>query len=129
MASILDDVKKALGVPQSVTQFDIDIIMHINSEFSVLHQVGIGPIQGFAIEDSATLWGSFLSDNLTLNFVKSYVVIAVRLVFDPPQSSFTVESMTKKRDEYLWRINVARENALITGATPEMEFVFDGGAP
>lgn len=107
MDSILTSVKKMLGIPEEYEQFDMDIIMHINSVFMILTQLGVGPEEGFAIADKTDEWDDFIGDNVLLELVKSYVYLKVRLIFDPPQSSSIIEAMNRQINEFEWRINVA----------------------
>ena len=111
-SSILNDTKKVLGVDEEATEFDTDIIMHINAVFATLHQLGIGPIQGFRIEDNTVKWDAFLGDDARLNSVKTYVYLSVRLSFDPPATSFVIASMKEQIQELEWRLNVVREGAV-----------------
>lgn len=106
--SILTSVKKILGIVEDDTSFDVDIVLHINSVFSILEQVGIGPVDGFMIEDAEPTWDDFVTDR-RLNSVKTYVYLRVRLLFDPPSTSFVIESMNKQISELEWRLNVVRE--------------------
>ena len=106
MNSILTSVKKAMGIAPEYTHFDPDIIMHINSVFLTLEQLGVGPKEGFAIEDEQDEWSDFIGDNKLLNAVKSWTYLKVRLLFDPPQSSAAVESINRMIKEFEWRINV-----------------------
>jgi hypothetical protein len=111
--SILISTKKILGIDAAYTAFDVDIITHINSVFSTLNQLGIGPIQGFAIQDATDLWTDFLAeDDLKMNAVKSYMYLRVRLLFDPPTASYMITSMKEQIMELEWRLNVVREYAL-----------------
>lgn len=107
--SILDTVKKVVGLSSSDMSFDDVIIMHTNSAFSTLTQLGIGPEDGFEIEDSIPTWDSFIPEKPKFNFIKSYVYLRVRLLFDPPQTSFTIDAMNNQLEEFEWRINVLRE--------------------
>ena len=107
--SILESTKAAMGIVPEYDAFDNQLIMLINSAFSTLSQLGIGPDDGFAIEDSSTTWDEFLNGKRILNFVIQYVHIYVRLGFDPPQNSFAVQSMKQQLDELTWRINVQAE--------------------
>jgi hypothetical protein len=107
--SILETVKKVLGIEASYNVFDQDILLHTNSVFSDLNQLGIGPDDGFAIEDTNATWSDFLGDDKRKNNVKTYVCLRVRLVFDPPTTSFAIDSMKKQVEELEWRINVYRE--------------------
>lgn len=107
MTSILTSVKKMLGIAEEYAHFDSDIIMHINSVFAILTQLGVGPKEGFFIEDDTTSWSDFIQSNSLLNPVKSYMYLKVKLLFDPPLSSSVIESMNRLISELEWRINVA----------------------
>lgn len=107
--SILQSVKKSLGIDPSHEFFDSDLIMHINSVFAILLQLGVGPQDGFSIADETSTWQDFLSDNNKLNNVKTYVGLKVKLIFDPPLSSANIESINRLISELEWRINVAAE--------------------
>lgn len=111
MSSILNDTKKLLGLAVDYTHFDTDIIIHINSVFDDLNDLGIGPIAGFAITDSAADWSAFLGESLLLNRVKTYMYLRVRLLFDPPATSFAIEAIEKQIEELEWRLNMRREDA------------------
>lgn len=106
MESILASIKKQLGIAEEYTHFDADIIIHINSVLAILNQLGVGE-QGFSIADSSAVWSDFTSDIAKLQFVKSYVYLKVRLVFDPPTSSAVMEAMNRAISELEWRILVA----------------------
>jgi len=104
--SILMSIKKLLGLNADDKSFDADIIIHINSAFATLNQLGVGKKSGFAISDDSATWESIFGSNLTLNgFIRTYVYLKVRLIFDPPTSSFVVESIKQSISEYEWRIN------------------------
>lgn len=113
MESILTSIKKLLGVPEEYTHFDQDIIMHINSVFMILNQIGIGPEKGFSIVDSFATWEEFLpADNKNFEAVKTYMYLKVKLLFDPPQSSSVMECMKQMINEFEWRLNVEAEQTL-----------------
>lgn len=112
--SILESTKKVLGLPPEYTVFDSDIIMHINSVFTTLNQLGIGPEHGFAIEDSSTTWTSYLGTQLGYSPVKSYMALRVRLLFDPPATSFHITAIKEQIQEFEWRLSVQRENGVTT---------------
>lgn len=107
--SILNSVKKMVGLTEADTSYDLDILAHTNSVFSTLNQLGIGPDDGFEILSDSETWDAFLGSDPRLNFVKTYMFLRVRLLFDPPVNSFTIESINKNIDELEWRINVVRE--------------------
>lgn len=107
--SILTSIKKLIGPTEDDTSFDVDIIMHINSAFFRLNQLGVGPSEGFSITDKTQTWEEFLVARKDLEAVKSYVYQKVRLVFDPPQSSFLVEALKESIKEFEWTINVQAE--------------------
>lgn len=109
--SILDSIKKVLNVGPDDTDFDTDILMHINSVFAVLQQLGIGPETGFYIDGPDQTWTDYLGeDSLHINMVKSYMAAKVRILFDPPVSSAVMESLNRICSEFEWRANVAAEN-------------------
>jgi hypothetical protein len=128
--SILDSVKKVLGLPSDHHEFDEDIIMHINSAFSTLHQLGVGPVQGFEITDNTGLWSTFLGGSLPQNNIRSYMYLSVRMLFDPPTTGYHVEAMKAKISELEWRINVQREGIAWVDPDPSPDIeVLDGGSP
>ena len=109
MDNILSSIKKLLGIPTEETAFDSEIIMHINSVFMILNQLGIGPTNGFTISDDYALWSDFIPDGQNLELVKSYMYMKVRLMFDPPSSSAVLSAMEKSISEFEWRLNVQAE--------------------
>lgn len=109
MDSILTSIKKNLGLAEGYTAFDPDILMYTNSVLATLNQIGVGPAEGFQIEDATATWESFLGTDPRLNTVKAYSVLKVRMLFDPPSTSFAIEAINKQITEFEWRINVFRE--------------------
>lgn len=105
--SILYSVKKVLGIPEDYSYFDLDIIMHINSTFMILSQLGVGPDEGFSITDDSSLWSDYLPQGSNLNLVKSYVYLKVRMLFDPPNSGALMDALKQQINEFEWRLNVA----------------------
>ena len=105
--SILTSIKKMLGVAEDYTEFDEDIITHINSVFLNLTQLGVGPEEGFMIEDDTAVWEDFIDDSIQLQAVKTYMYLKVKLLFDPPLSSSVTESFARMIAELEWRLNVA----------------------
>ena len=111
MESILTSVKNSVGILEGYTQFDAILIMHINSVFSDLAQIGIGPEEGFRIEDDSTIWSDFTDDNLLLNSVISYMYLRVKLLFDPASmGSATLAAYERQIAQWEWRLNVAAES-------------------
>lgn len=109
--SILDSVKKVIGMDPSYEAFDEDIIMHINSQFSKLYNLGVGPkTAAFEIEDNKAKWSDFLQGKTNINMAKTYVYMAVRLIFDPPPTSFGIAAVQKEIEEMGWRLNVLDDN-------------------
>lgn len=109
MESILTSIKKLLGIAEEYKQFDADLIMHINSVFLVLTQLGVGPETGFMIEDDTAEWIDFIAESAQLQAVKSYMYLKVKVLFDPPLSSTTLQSMNNIIAEFEWRIRLAAE--------------------
>lgn len=116
--SILVSVKKTLGIDESYLAFDIDIIMHTNSAFAELNQIGIGPEQGFDIQDASAVWSDFLGTDKRLNSVKTYVYLSVRMIFDPPSTSFLLDAFQKQLEKIAWRLNVLREETAWVSQEP-----------
>lgn len=111
MESILTSIKKLLGITEDYTHFDTDIIIHINSVFMILNQLGIGPANGFSISDKFATWTDFLpEDNKNLEAVKTYMHLKVKMIFDPPMSSAVMEAMKLMISELEWRLNVEAES-------------------
>lgn len=108
--SVLTSIKKLLGIAEEYEHFDADLIMHINSVFSILTQLGVGPSKSFMIEDKSATWKDFISDESKYMLVKSYMHLKVKLLFDPPLSSAVLECYKTQISEYEWRLNVAAEN-------------------
>lgn len=109
MESILTSIKKMLGITERYTIFDADIIMHINSVFATLTQLGVGSSEGFSIEDDDSTWSDFIPEGSKLESVKSYMYLKVRMLFDPPLTSSVLESMNRMASEYEWRLQVAAD--------------------
>ena len=110
MESILTSIKKLLGITEEYEHFDSDIIIHINSVFMILSQIGIGPDQGFVLKDKFQTWNEFIgADDPSLEAVKTYTYLKVRLLFDPPASSIVTEAINRMVSEYEWRLNILAE--------------------
>lgn len=114
MESILTSIKKLLGITEECTDFDVDIIIHINSVFMVLTQIGVGPEEGFAIKDKFSIWADFIPDGY-VESVKTYVYLKVRLLFDPPASSAVMDSLKRQADELEWRLNIEADKTKSDG--------------
>ena len=110
--SILDSIKKNLGIVPEYTAFDDQIILDINAAFSTLHQLGFGPDEGFEITGIDEFWSDIIEEP-RFNFVKSYVCMKVRVMFDPPTSSYALDALNKQISEYEWRI----KSEIETGGT------------
>lgn len=110
MNSILTSIKKAIGPTAQYTHFDPEIIMHINSAFFDLHRLGVGPAEGFIIEDDSATWTDYISDPKKLQAVKTYIYLKVKLVFDNSTlSASVIAAMERQIKEYEWLLNVAAE--------------------
>lgn len=125
--SILISTKKILGIAADYDAFDVDIITHINSAFATLTELGIGPVGGFMIVDETTTWDAYLQYDAKLNAVKSYVYLRVRLLFDPPTTSYLINSLNAQREELEWRLNVIREYEMAPEIAPTIILVTERG--
>ena len=126
--SILKSTKKILSIGDDDPSFDLDIITHINSAFSHLQQLGIGPAAGFQIEDENATWEDFLGTDARLpilNAVKTNVYLQVRYIFDPPQLSHVMQAMERQLQESDWRLNVLREETDWVDPDPPVVEVVD----
>lgn len=105
--SILTSVKKLLGIPATITAFDLDIMIHINTAFSSVCLLGVGPTTPFMITGETEKWTDFSAE--ATNLVKSYVYLFVKLVFDPPQTSFVTAAMERQIKKLEWTMNVIED--------------------
>lgn len=118
--SILDDVKKVLGIESTYTAFDTDVIIHINSALTVLNDLGIGPDEVPVITGSGNTWAELGLPNNQLSMVKSWLYLKVRMAFDPPTMGFHIDAFNKQIEEQEYRLKERRE-ALIPIPTPVSE--------
>ena len=107
---ILSSIKKLLGLNDGVTVFDTDIVIHINTVFANLAQMGVGPQDsegkniGFRISTGDEVWGDFTANDILIENVKTYVYIKVKMVFDPPTSSALIDAYNAQAKELEWRL-------------------------
>lgn len=104
MDSILNTIKKMLGIDADYTQFDTDIIVHINTVLMALTQMGIGPDTGFSIADETSTWSDFIEDMSKVEGIKTYIYIKVKTVFDPSGSAAVTDALTRRAEELEWRL-------------------------
>lgn len=107
--SILTSIKKLLGIAEDYTQFDVDLIIHINTALSILGQIGVGDEKRYSVVDKSTTWDTLIGYESKLDMVKTYVYLKVKLLFDPPQSSAVMEAINRTISELEWRILVATD--------------------
>jgi len=129
--SILRSTKKVLGVSLDDDSFDLDIITHINSVFSNLHDLGVGSPLGFVIEDDTATWDDTFEkpeeQKSMLAYMRTYIFLKVRMLFDPPNTSFLLDAISKQIQELEWRISVKREEEKwIAESQLEVTDVFEG---
>lgn len=104
MESILESIKKLLGISEEYTHFDSDIVMHINSVMLNLKQIGVIPESGYLITGSEETWDDICGDRKDLEAIKSYIYLKVRLLFDPPTSTPLIEAIKSQISELEWRL-------------------------
>lgn len=107
--SILVTIKKLLGLDCNYTAFDTDIVVFINSAMMTLQQLGVGPVEGFTVTGAGETWADFLPSDTMLEGVKSYIFLCVKMVFDPPTSSFVMDAMKQQKEELEWRLREQAE--------------------
>lgn len=106
---ILESTKKLLGIVPEYEVFDDQILLYVNTTFSKLHQLGVGPEEGYELADKDSTWDDLI-DEPRFNFIKAYVGMNVRVMFDPPTSSFALTAMQDQIKELEWRIIQEKEN-------------------
>lgn len=117
MKSILGSIRKLIGgLAEAETPFDSDLILHINSVFDIVNQLGVGPKEPFQITDETETWDDFFSDSKVINMVKSYMYLKTKLLFDAPTTGVLHEAMERQVQEFEWRLQVAGDT---TSATEE----------
>jgi len=120
MDSILTSIKQMLGIEGAYTHFDSNIVMHINTTFLSLQQIGVGPVEGFSISDATAKWSDFIGDNKLLEAVKSYMYLKVKLLFDPPNTSFVLDSLERLATQLEWRLNIQVDTPAVVEVVNEL---------
>lgn len=108
--SILTSIKKLLGIAEEYTHFDTDIMIHINSVFMDLHQLGVGPEDGYQVDNVADSWNEFVTSDKNLEAVKTYTYLRVKMIFDPPTNGSVLNAYKEQIDKLEWRLNVQAES-------------------
>lgn len=117
--SILDDVKKMLNIPPEDDSFDTDIIIDVNSAFSTLNQLGVGPNEGFHIVDKNTVWNDYIDDSILLEHIKTFIYLKVKMIFDPPLNGSIMQSFERQLGEIEWRIHTRIESQKNVGGVKD----------
>lgn len=104
MESILTSIKQMFGLGEDYTPFDPELIMHINSVFSILNDLGVGTTTTFKISDDKNTWADFLGASVDFEDTKSYMFMKVKLIFDPPASTALIEAYERQINEFQWRL-------------------------
>ena len=104
--SILTSIKKLMGLTEEYDAFDQDILILINSVLFELEQIGVKAKDGFSLTDKTVVWSDYSDDDRLLNALKPYIYMKTKLAFDPPTSSWALDSMNRIIDRFEWRINL-----------------------
>lgn len=104
--SILTNIKEMLGILDSDTSFDRELISHINAAISTLTDIAIGPADGYVIEDKSNSWNELSNSIDIVTAAKQYIYSYVKLLFDPPANSFVCDALSKNKDELYWRLYI-----------------------
>lgn len=121
MESILNSVKKSLGIPEEETHFDPDILMAINGAMLSLLQIGVGNTVGFIVMDSSNTWTDFFGERTDLEAVKVYINTKVKYIFDPPTNQNVLKAMENLMEETIWRIRVQVDPLVVPDVTEEVD--------
>ena len=114
-SSILNTVKAGLGVVEDDTSFDVELKVHINSTFQALRQLGVGPTTGFMVLTDAESWDDYLGvQKELLSAVQTYIILKVKLVFDPPDVGFVITHMERLIEQMEWRMLVDTDKPPVT---------------
>ena len=108
-SSILNTIKKLIGLSSDYTPFDEDIKVFINGAMMTLQQLGVGPVNGFTVKDYTEKWSDFLPSDIMLDGVKHYIYRCVKVAFDPPSSSVVMEAINNQKQELEWRLREQAE--------------------
>jgi len=109
--SILEDIRRAMGLMFDAEDFDTDLLLHINSAISKLNQNGIGMF--IVVTDNTTTWfdlkdESQVEGNKYFSMVPQFIALNVKILFDPPPPS-SVDYHSSQIDQLLWRLKLAYE--------------------
>lgn len=117
--SILNSTKKVLGLNSDDVSFDEDVIMFINSAFSIINELGVGPDDGYSITDETDDWDDLgIVSTPILNLIKTCIYLRVRVMFDPPISSYLQDAFAQQIQEHEWRLNELREQTAWVDPNP-----------
>lgn len=110
MESILGTIRQMIGLGDE-TYFDPSLIAHINTVLASLNRLGVGPTEGFYIEDDTTTWNDYIPEMGKAKFhaVKTYIHLRVRILFDPPTNASVLKAYQDEIKELEWRLNDAAE--------------------
>jgi hypothetical protein len=124
--SILKSIKSLLSLDPADTSFDLPIIIHINSAFSTLTQIGVGPEGGYSIHNDSAVWTDFLGSKTNIDNVKTYMYYRVKLMFDPPPTSFALDAIDKQIKELEYRLLISEGGtAAAAGPIPGRASIWD----
>lgn len=108
--SILDTIKKMLGLADDYDAFDIDVVVDINAAMLTLKQLGVGPDDGYSITGPDEVWTDIPEVKASsLNAVKQYIYLKTRMLFDPPTTSAHIDAMKATISELEWRLTLEAE--------------------
>lgn len=108
--SILNTAKKVLGMDETFSAFDEDVLVHVNAAFAILNQLGVGT-PDFVVQNNSQYWDDFSTDAGIQHQARTYVILKTRLGFDPPTTSFHLQAVKDQIQEYEWRLRAAAEEA------------------
>ena len=113
--SILNSIKKLIGVDVADPDFDTDLIMAINTVLMTVMQDWHGMDHAFHIEDETSTWADFLGEDNDADYeaVKTLVYLKTKLIFDPPTNSTLVEVLKSLIQDLEWRLYIWKDNERI----------------
>ena len=108
--SILTSIKIQLSLMPEEESFDRELVMHINAAFARLTQLGVGPVQGFRIQDDSTTWDEFVTDITQESYCRNYIYLKVRRIFDPPANATLAKVIDEEINELEYLLKVEAED-------------------
>jgi hypothetical protein len=113
--SILQTVRSAVGLSSDTTDFDTELLMHINGAIGKLNQNGVGNF--LVVDNEDQKWidlqdATQVEGNKYFQMIPLFITLSTKLLFDPPPPS-AVQTYQNNIDQALWRLKIAYEEPYV----------------